>query len=353
MFHRLEKYLADEAIDGAALAVGHGGELVGEWYGGLAAPGVDAAPDTLWPLACVSKTYTAATVMALVEQGELTLSMPVRSHLPEFERDGLADVRLRQLLTHTAGLRRATPARFEELLRARAPLSEHLADAGTEPPLFPPGTAFNYTDYGYALAARLAEAVTGTSFADLMRTTLLKPADLADTHFPPAPDVDHRIARVAGVPAADTDGAFLNSAYFRRLEYPSFGVYAGVRDLLRFGLLFGSRPPARVLSAASVRCMTTDQTGGQAVGHVMPIYPAQHRPWGLGWSVRGALGNGFEDLASPESVMHVGAAGMILLVDPRADVTIAFSSNRHVSSGTENFVQRLSAVAGMVLAALT
>ncbi|HEV7650960.1 MAG TPA: serine hydrolase domain-containing protein [Actinophytocola sp.] len=353
VFRTIEKYISGNVINGAALAVARGGELVAEWYGGTAAPGRDAAPDTLWPLACISKVYTAATVLALVEQGELTLSMPVRAHLPAFDRDGYADIRLRHLLTHTSGIPRTTPDRFAELLRAQAPLADHLADGLAGPLLFAPGQAFTYTDHGYAVAARLAEVVTGRPFRELMLAALLKPADLHDTYFPPPPEVDDRIAAVAGVPAEGTDGAFLTSGYFRRLEYPAYGVYAGIRDLLRFGLLFGERPPARMLSAATVRCMTTDQTGGRAVGHVMPVYAAQPRPWGLGWAVRGALGNGFEDVASPATFMHVGAAGSILLADPRADVTVAFASNRHVSAGTEHFVQRLSSVVSTALAALT
>jgi CubicO group peptidase (beta-lactamase class C family) len=353
VFRRIERFLVDKEIDGAALAVVHRGELAAEWYCGDASPGRRAAPDTIWPLVCISKVYTAATVMALVERGELTLSMPVSAHLPAFKREGLDGIRLRHLLTHTSGLSRATPPRVEELISRQATLDEQLDDAFAQPPLFHPGTAFKYTDHGYAFAAQLAETVMAVPFSELVRTMVLQPAGLYDTFFPPHPSVYDRIAYVAGVPAEGSDGAFLNSDYFRQLAHPGLGAFATLRDLLQFGLLFTTRPPVRVLSAATVRSMTTDQTGGHAVGHVMPLYAPQRQPWGFGWSIRGSLGNGIEDLASPETFDHVGAAGAIVAIDPRSDITIAYTSNRFVHSNLEAFVGRLSAVVGMVLAALT
>lgn len=353
LFSRLEFFVKEKAIDGAALAVARGPEIIAEWYCGDASRGQAAGHSTLWPLVCISKLYTAATVMALVERGELTLSMPVHTLLPSFTQGGRESIRLRHLLTHTSGLSRATPARVEELLRRQAPLSEHLAEAYTEPLLFAPGTAFNYTDHGYALAAELAKAATGRPFAELAQTLVLEPAGLEDTFIPPPLAVYDRIAYVKGVLAEGSSGAWLNSPYARKLVHPALGFFATLRDLMRFGLLFTPDAPNRILSTATIRRMTTDQTGGNAVGHVIPIYAPQQRPWGLGFSVRGTLSNGIEDMASESSFAHVGASGSILLVDPTANITLAFVSNRYVGSGVEPFVQRLSTVVGMVLAALT
>ncbi len=352
-FRRLERFIEEGAIDGAALAIAEGQELIAEWYGGQASPDRAAQADTLWPLACISKLYTATTVMTLVERGELTLSLPVHALLPDFTESGRESVRLRHLLTHTSGLIRSTPARSERLLRRQAPLWEHLEEAYTHPLLFQPGTAFNYTDHGYAVAGQVAEAAGGRPLAELVWTLVLKPRGLDDTFLPPPLGEYSRVAYVKGVLAEGTDGAMYNSAYARQLAHPGLGAVATVRDLLRFGLFFAPGSPDRVLSAASIRGMTTDQTGGDAVGHVLPLYPAQRQPWGLGFSIRGALGNGFEDIASPPTFDHVGATGSILLVDPVANITIAFVSNRFIDSDREHFVLRLSTVVGTVLAALT
>ena len=330
-------------MPGAALIVAVDRAAVEEAYCGWAAPGAAAHAGTVWPLACISKLYTAATILRLVELGELTLSMPVRSVLPSFVDGGREDIRLRHLLTHTSGLARATPERMRELLAAQASLAELTADAHSLPLLFPPGTGFAYTDHGHVLAAGMASAATSTPFPSLVRELVLQPLGLHDTFLPQPPEVHDRMAHIHGVPAPEQ----FNSPYWRGLAHPALGVAATVGDLLQFGLRISS---GELLSRASVRLMTTDQTGGDSPGHVMPIYATRHRPWGMGFSVNGALGNGFEDMASPNAYDHLGAGGAILLIDPDASLAIAFASNLHVDADREGFVRRISTVVGMALA---
>ena len=70
----LTRFIERGELDGAGLAVVSGGRWTLEWYGGEAAPGLPAGPHVLWPLASVSKLYTAATVLALVKRGFLSLT---------------------------------------------------------------------------------------------------------------------------------------------------------------------------------------------------------------------------------------------------------------------------------------
>src|SRR4051812_43114934 len=100
----LQRDIREGLIAGAGLVVLKDGLAVAEEYQGEAAPGVPAGRDTLWPLASISKVYTAAAIMRLVEQGVLTLNMPIYLALPHFTGGGREEVRLRHLLTHTAGL---------------------------------------------------------------------------------------------------------------------------------------------------------------------------------------------------------------------------------------------------------
>lgn len=343
---RLERFISEGALPGAALIVAVDRAAVQEIYCGHAAPGVTAHAGTVWPLACISKLYTAATILRLVELGELTLSMPVRSLLPSFVDDGRDDIRLRHLLTHTSGLARATPERMRHLLAARACLEELTADAYSFPLLFPPGTGFAYTDHGHVLAAGMATAATGLPFPALVHDLVLRPLGLRETYLPQPEGVFGRMAHIHGVPAPEQ----FNSPYWRGLGHPSLGVAATVSDLLHFGLRLTS---GELLSRPSVRLMTTDQTGGDAPGQVMPIYAARHRPWGMGFSVRGVLGNGFEDMASPSAYDHLGAGGAILLIDPDASLALAFASNLHVDADRDGFVRRISTVVGMSLATWT
>lgn len=354
IYERFSRFIADGEFAGAALAAAVGGEQVVEWYGGEAAPGLTAGPDVLWPLASISKSYTAAMVLALVERGDLTLALRASEVLPEFRGDGREAITLRQLLTHTAGLIYESPE-MEARLIAQTPLAALLDEIGSHPLLFPPGTAFSYSDYGYALAGQVAAVVTGKSFPDLVRELVLEPASLADTFMPPPPALSGRLAHVRAALGYGTPGAMYNAPYALALAHPSFGTVASANDLLRFGLLFAPGGP-RLHAAATVRAMTTDQTGGRAVGYVpggtgeisVPI------PWGYGFSLLvphtpAVLG----DLLPPGSFGHGGASGCRLIVNPVDRITIAIVSNSHARTGRERWNYRLTVAANGLMAALT
>jgi CubicO group peptidase (beta-lactamase class C family) len=349
----MQRFVDAGEVDGAAIAVARGDVIVGETYVGNASADHQAGPETLWPLASISKVYTAATVVALVERGELTLSTPVRSVLPRFDGDSREKVTLRHLLTHTSGLIYESPDMEAALLR-HASLDEIVDEAYTFPLEFAPGSHFGYSDYGIALAARVASVATHTSFPALVRELVLEPADLHDTFLPPSPDAYPRLARVVGCLADGTDAAQYNSPYGRSLAHPAFGVVATARDLLRFALLFAPGSKHRIHSEATASAMTRDQTGGEARGSLIDTGPNANQPWGLGIALPGPTELlGFGDLSSPDSFGHPGASGCTFLVDPTLSVSLAYCSNRHLRTGLERFSYRLDAVVNHSLAALT
>jgi len=352
VFARMDRYAADGELPGCALAVAVASDVVAQWHAGAARLGQAASAATLWPLASISKTYTAATVLALVERGDLTLSLPARELLPEFDGDGREAVRLGHLLTHTAGLIYESP-RMEALLRAQTPLDGLLAEAYTTPLLFPPGSAYSYSDFGYALAGRMAEVAAGRSLPELMREYVLDPVGLEETFFPAPAAAHDRIAQVDAALAFGTPGAMYNSPYALGLAHPAFGVVASARDLLRFGLLFAPGGRVRVHSEATMRAMTTDRTGGVAQHGGQRFYPFNSDAYGLGFVAGPHFGGTGDDLASPASFGHDGASGCVLLVDPTYNLTIALVSNRHMLSGLERWRYRLGGILNGVVAALT
>lgn len=347
----LDRFVAEGQVDGAAVAVAQGGAQVAELYAGNAAPGRPAATDTLWPLASISKLYTAAVVMSLIEDGLLTLSMTARSVLPEFDGGGRESVTLRQLLTHTSGLVYESPE-MEQRLLDQATLDEIVDEAYTYPLLFTPGTRLSYSDYNYALAGRIASVAAGRPFPELVRELVLEPGKLGDTFMPPPRSEYHRLARVVEPLAYGTESDMYNSAYALDLAHPAFGTVATASDLLRFGLLFVSNGTHRIFSTATIKAMTIDQTGGRIPGAGFGPEPDAIRPWGLGFMVKGATGFG-GDLLSPATFGHGGASGCILQVDPSTDIAIAYVSNKHARTGREPFTKRQMSVCNVVAAALT
>jgi CubicO group peptidase (beta-lactamase class C family) len=202
----LERHIREDGFSGAGLVVLREGHTVIEHYAGEAAPGLPASPDVLWPIASISKVYTAAMLMRLVEVGALTLNTPVHLLLPEFTGGGREEMRVRHLLTHTAGFIYESPE-MEARLRARTPLRELLEEALASGLLFKPGTEFRYADYNYLLAGHIAEVVTGKSFPELVRKLVLEPAGFDETFLPPQPSDEPRMAKIRGGLAEGTDGA--------------------------------------------------------------------------------------------------------------------------------------------------
>jgi CubicO group peptidase (beta-lactamase class C family) len=330
----LGRLVAQNGLPGAAIAVAVDGERVFEHYEGDAAPGRTAAADTLWDLASIGKAYTAATITALVERGELTFSRPVAAVLPECTGGDRERITLRHLLTHTAGLDDDAPE-VARLRAANAPLEAIVAAALRTPLRFAPGTDRRYGGLGSAVAAQVAVLATGTPFPDLLRTLVLEPGEMHDTFRPPPRSEANRFARVAGVPDADPFEAI----------HPAADVRATARDLLRFGLLFAPGGP-RVLSEAGVRMMTTDQTGRDFYDTADndTIYAQT-----IGFVLKGRPG--LRELAGARVFGHLGSTGCLLWVDPAERVVGAFASNLEV--GLDDIYFRLDRVANVTTAALT
>jgi CubicO group peptidase (beta-lactamase class C family) len=329
------------AFDGAALAVLRGHEPVIELFAGAAAPGLPAGPRILWPLASITKLFTAAAVMRLVELGEITVSTPVWQVLPDFSGDGREDVRVRHLLTHTSGLPYESPE-MGARLAAHATVDE-LIDEGYEAGLlFAPGTGFQYSDYAYGLAGRVAEAIAGEPYPEVVRRLVLEPMGLADTFMRPADGGADRIATVRGVFNDGTDGAMYNSAYGRSLAHPAFSAVSTLGDMVRFLRHFAPGGP-RVLSEATVRAMTSLQTANAPGEHpLLDGFPRNAAiPWGFGFCLQtDAAPAVFSELASFATFGHPGASGCQILFDPVADLLVVLLTNTHILTGRDTWLRR-------------
>jgi len=347
----LARDVREGAIAGAGLVVWKDGTVVGEQFVGNAAPGLPAGPDVLWPIASISKVYTAAAIMRLVEDGAVTLNTPVSLVLPDFTGGARQEMRIRHLLTHTAGFIYESPE-MEARLAAHTPLPELIAEALASPLQFAPGTELRYADYNYLVAGHVATMATGTPFQQLVRTLVIEAAGLHQTHFPPLPLVHPRIAHIRGAPAEGTVGEMYNSAYARGLVHPAFGVFATTSDLARFGSMFMPAGP-RFLSDASVRAMTTDQTGGVPGSHPsMKGYATDAQiPWAIGFALQTERTPGlYSDLSSFRTFGHGGASGCALVCDPACGVVVALTTNTHLRTGREPWTRRVQSVMNCVFA---
>ena len=231
--------------------------------------------DILYGIGSVSKTYTAAAVLRLAQEGRLELEAPVTDYLPGFTMadERYREITVRMLLDHSAGLMGDTTRNaflFDDADQSAA--DDLLERLSTQRLKAAPGAYCVYSNDGYTLAQLVVEAVSGMDFMDYLRAAILEPAGLSDTY---APEDDFDAGRLAKTYASSQD--------VRALPQDTLGIvgtgglYATAADLASFGgLLCGTG----LLDQAYLDLMNTDWA-------VQGLWPEDSEmdalAYGLGW----------------------------------------------------------------------
>lgn len=144
----------------------------------------EVTPDTAFALASVSKTYTAALILALVGDGRIDLDASALSYLPGATLD--RRITVRQLLNHTSGLDDffLHPPIDKALLADRdAFWSVKRTLKYVAKPYFPPGKGWHYSNTNYVYLGLIAERVTGATLAIALRDRFFVPLDFGATWY--------------------------------------------------------------------------------------------------------------------------------------------------------------------------
>ena len=195
---RLNKLRSKYAIPGVSVTIILGDGSTWTGTSGLAnvRKKTRVKEDTAFALASVSKTYTAALILALADEGKLDLDTRVSKVLPKIRFTGRATVR--QLLNHTSGLSdfflngKIDQALFGDRGREWT-TREAFRYVGK--PVFPAGKGWYYSNTNYALLGMVAEAVDGRPLAEQLRTRFLDPLGLDHTYLQVAEKARGPIAR--------------------------------------------------------------------------------------------------------------------------------------------------------------
>ena len=169
-----------EADFPGALVALRGGTHVIESYSGLAdhQTGEACGPGTRFQLASVSKQFTAAATMLLVEQGVLSVTDPIGRWIKPTPPSWHA-ITVHQLLTHTSGLGHWPEYPDVNLYGGVDPDREITAFRSREL-LFPPGSRWRYSSPGYVLLAHIIERASGEAYAAFLTERVLRHAHLDD-----------------------------------------------------------------------------------------------------------------------------------------------------------------------------
>lgn len=171
---------------GVSIGIEYRGELlVARGYG--AADLESSAPataETVYRIGSVTKQFTAALILQLVEQGKIRLDDEITRFLPDYPTQGRR-MTIRHLLTHSSGIRSYTALgpRYATLSRLDLTEDQLIAEFANQPFDFEPGAQYRYNNSGYFLLGVIAGKVTGTPYPILVEQALIAPQGLGSSSY--------------------------------------------------------------------------------------------------------------------------------------------------------------------------
>lgn len=189
-FPEIEKLFkaSAERMPGAVMGVIVDGELVWVKAAGIRETDSKApvTPETVFRIASMTKSFTAMAVLKLRDEGKLSLDDPVARYVPAFAdlaypTSDSPTITIRHLLTHSEGFPEDNPwgdrqlAQTDETMRAWMKAGIPFSTA--------PGTAFEYSNYGFAILGQVVAKASGKPYADYVRDNILRPLGMNASTF--------------------------------------------------------------------------------------------------------------------------------------------------------------------------
>jgi len=355
-----ERNFVENGDIGAGFCLYVDGAKVVDLTGGVRDTDGTAYDDTTLQLVFSStKGVTATCAHLLAQRGELDLDAPVADYWPEFSTAGKADIPVRWLLSHQAGLVDVDRAMTVEEALDWTTICDALADS---PPLWEPGTGYGYhaVTYGW-LVGEVVRRVAGVDFGEFVRREISEPlgldlwvglpddeqhrvSPLINSGMPglptpePAGDADSRtdapslvgmldmllgegnlLGRALTAPGgAFTDDQVWNEARVRSAQIPAANGVTNAASLARmYAALVSEVDGVRLLDADTLERAIAPQVSGPSTVPLLDI------PFALGFMTHSPL----SPLLNGRSFGHYGAGGSLGFADPDRRVAGAYVMN--------------------------
>jgi CubicO group peptidase (beta-lactamase class C family) len=245
---------------------------------GYASINSDVPADTasIYRIGSITKTFTATLLLQLVQEGKLKLDDPVENYLPEIKRlSGYAHngpVTFRQLASHTAGLDREPymdGADVGPLDKWESKLMECIPNTSFNSK---PGTAFLYSNMGYAILGFALERITGVPYMQMVQDRIFTPLHMDDTFFALPADKAARLTEGIDNSKAGTINTILPRQELKGRGYrvPNGGIFSTPKDLAKFVMTMIGKPA--LISEESFTQMQEVPPGGKKYGLGLMLY---------------------------------------------------------------------------------
>jgi D-alanyl-D-alanine carboxypeptidase len=299
---RIKGIMQRQNIPGMAVVVIKNG-LVLEMKGyGLADRQTQATvgANTAFPIGSVSKQFTAAAVMLLVEDGKLDLDQPISQYLNDLPVTW-NPLTIRQLLNHTSGI--------SEENAWKANKAEKILKYGNTKLDFPSGTAWSYSNTGYIVTGLIIEKASGQTYRDFMHDRIFAPIGMTNTQA--------ELSQVPNLAVGLTDRG-IESSDFRQWQWAGAAgnIISTATDM---GKWVQAIDQGKLLKPTSY----------QELWAAAKLTNGRSEPYGLGWGIGNFNGH--------RSTSHGGAvagyaSGLVRFPDDRIDVIVLTNNVQAVGS---------------------
>ncbi|WP_105011609.1 glycoside hydrolase family 3 N-terminal domain-containing protein [Salinibacter sp. 10B] len=327
----LRQAMLDGAFPGAAVAVGRGEvlpKLDGHGYYTYDQK-KRVQTSSQYDLASLTKVVATTTAtMLLVERDSISLDAPVARYLPSFAQNGKDAVTVRQLLSHSSGLK---PYLGPD---ERGPSRTAVLDTVMAQPLaYTPGTESRYSGLNMLTLLHIVETVTGQRFDRFCKENIFDPLGMEDTGF-------YSLERTASwvVPTTDTTGTEYRGSVHDPMARSMGGVsgnaglFSTAEDLARFAYMLtheGRIDGRQFLEAETIETFTSKAD-----------VPGSTRA--LGWDTKSSEGySSAGDRFSDSSFGHTGYTGTSMWMDPTQDLFVILLTNRVYPDDTDEQIQQV------------
>ncbi len=252
----LNKYYEYEQFNGSVLVADDGEVIFSDGFG-MANMEYDIPnrPHTKHRLGSITKQFTAALIMQLVEEEKLDLNKPISAYLPEYTGPAADVVTIHHLLTHSSGIPSYTsfPGFFQEKSRDPASPKEFVKTFADSTLQFTPGEKFAYNNSGYFLLGHIIEEVTGKTYEEVLHQKILDPLNMKDTGY----DHHETILKNRAAGYEKNSSGYVNAPYLdMSLPFAAGSLYSTVEDLYRWDRALYED---KILSEESKKLMFTPQ----------------------------------------------------------------------------------------------
>jgi CubicO group peptidase (beta-lactamase class C family) len=269
-------------------------------------------PNTLFQIASVTKQFTSAVILKLVELQKLALNDKLSKFYPDFPKGD--KINIENLLTHTSGIYDWTNNNMNFSPTGEQSLLAFLKTKNLD---FPPGTEWGYSNSNYSLLGYIIQKVTGISYEDAVRNYIFKPLDMTHSGF----DFKHLKSRdkAAGYSTFSEKNKIEGTLYDSVGPFAAGEIYSTIGDLYKWHLGLQSN---LIVSKSTLE----------------KAYMPFRDHYGYGWQI--------DSLYGKKVVSHSGSISGFCsnLARITEESTIVILLNNKEGSGLENLTKKVFAV---------